>query len=70
MLFVYIQEKLTLCVDRISYHLLGFLLHRDLDLGGSRLSSLLSRNSSTFDPLFSQLLSVNVKSSFSVSDMY
>lgn len=26
MLFVYIQGKLTLCVDRISYHLIGFLL--------------------------------------------
>lgn len=72
MLFVYIQGKLTLCVDRISYHLLGFLLSSTETWiwGGSRLSSLLSRNSSTFDPLFSQLLSVNVKSSFSASDMY
>lgn len=70
-LCLYSRETDIMCwQDKLSSHWISAVLHRDLDLGGSRLSSLLSRNSSTFDPLFSQLLSVNVKSSFSVSDMY
>lgn len=64
-LFVLIQGKLTLCVDRTSYHLLGFCCPpQGFGSGGFASSSLLSHNSSTLDPLFSQLLSVNVKAPF------
>lgn len=62
MLFVSIQGKLTLCVDRTGYHLLGFCCPpQGFGSGGFEPSSLLSHDSSTLDPLFSQLLSVNVK---------
>lgn len=70
-LCLYSRETDIMCwQDKLSSPWISAVLHRDLDLGGSCLSSRLSRNSSTFDPLFSQLLSVNVKPSFSVSDMY
>lgn len=65
MFFVLIQGKLTLRADRTSYQLLGFCRPpRGFGSGGFALSSPLSHNSSTLDPLFSQLLSVNVKAPF------
>lgn len=65
MFFVLIQGKLTLCADRTSYHLHGFCRPpQGFGSGGFTLSSLLSHNISTLDPLFSQLLSVNVKAPF------
>ena len=60
-----IQGKLTLCVDRTSNHLLGFCCPpQGFGSGGFAPSSLLSHNSPTLDPLFSQLLSVNVRAPF------
>lgn len=65
MFFVLIQGKLTLCVDRTSNHLLGFCCPpQGFGSGGFAPSSLLSHNSPTLDPLFSQLLSVNVRAPF------
>ena len=40
------------------------VLRRDLDLGGSRLPLSCLTTASTLDPLFSQLLSVNVRAAF------
>lgn len=61
MFFVLIQGKVPLRVDRTSYR-------PPLGFGSWEFapSSRLSHNSSTLDPLFSQLLSVNVKASFSL----
>lgn len=65
MFFVLIQGKLTLCVDRTSNHLLGFCCPpQGFGSGGFAPSSLLSHSSPTLDPLFSQLLSVNVRAPF------